>query len=74
MEISFTPDLEAKLDRIASESGKAPDQIVKDLVATHVQHDEWFRSEVGKGLASLDQGKWVSHEDVRRHMDKILNP
>jgi predicted transcriptional regulator len=57
MEISFAPELEAKLDRIASHAGK---------------RDEWFKREVGKGLASLDQGKTVSHEEVRRQMDRIL--
>jgi len=72
MEISFAPELEAKLNRIASQAGKAPDEIVRELVAGCLDHDDWFRQEVGKGLASLDQGKTVSHEDVRRQMDRIL--
>ncbi len=72
MEISFAPELEARLTRIASQSGKGPDDVVRELVATYLDHDEWFRQEVGKGLASLDQGKTVSHEDVRRQMDRIL--
>ena len=72
MEISFAPDLEAKLNRIASQTGKGPDEVVRELVAKYLDHDEWFRQEVGKGLASLDQGKTVSHEDVRRQMDRLL--
>jgi predicted transcriptional regulator len=72
MEISFAPELEAKLKRIASQTGKGPDEVVRELVASYLDHDEWFRQEVGKGLASLDRGKTVSHEDVRRQMDRIL--
>jgi predicted transcriptional regulator len=72
MEISFAPELEAKLNRIASEAGKAPGQVVQELVANHLDHDEWFRQEVGKGLASLDQGKSLSHEEVRRQMERNL--
>lgn len=72
MEISFAPELEAKLNQIASQSGKAPDEVVREFVASCLEHDEWFRQEVGKGLASLDRGKTVSHEDVRRQMDRIL--
>jgi predicted transcriptional regulator len=72
MEISFAPELEAKLNRIASQSGKGPDEVVRELVASYLDHDEWFRQEVGKGLTSLDQGKTVSHEEVRRQMDRIL--
>ena len=72
MEISFAPELEAKLKRIALQTGKGPDEVVREFVASCLDHDEWFRQEVGKGLASLDQGKTVSHEDVRRQMDLIL--
>lgn len=74
MEISLAPELEAKLTRIASEAGKAADQVVQELVADYVDHDEWFRREVGKGLASLDSGKFVSHEDVGRQIERILKP
>jgi predicted transcriptional regulator len=31
----------------------------------------WFRKEVQKGLASLDSGKVVSHEEVGRRMERI---
>ncbi len=72
MEISFAPELEAQLNRIASQTGKGPDEIVRELVASYLDHEEWFRREVDKGIASLDQGKTVSHEDVRRQMDRIL--
>jgi predicted transcriptional regulator len=72
MEISLTPDLAAKLTRIASEAGKGPNQIVQELVAGYVDHDEWFRNEVQKGLATLDAGKFVSHEDVGRQIEQIL--
>ena len=72
MEVPLAADLEAKLKRIASQAGKGPEQIVRELVANYLDHDEWFTQEVGKGLASLDQGKSVSHDEVRRQIDQIL--
>jgi predicted transcriptional regulator len=72
MEISLAPELEAKIHQLASQTGKAPNQIVQELVASHLDHDEWFRQEVGKGLASLDRGESVSHEEIRRRMERIL--
>jgi predicted transcriptional regulator len=72
MEISFAPELEAKLNRIASQTGKGPDEVVRELVASYLDHDEWFRQQVEKGLASLDRGKSILHEEVRRQMDQIL--
>jgi predicted transcriptional regulator len=41
MEISLGPELEAKLKRIASQAGKAPDEVVRELVASYLDHDEW---------------------------------
>ena len=74
MEISLTPELEARLTRIASTAGKGPSQILEELVADYVDHDEWFRGEVQKGVASLDAGNFVSDKEVRRQIEQILRP
>ena len=74
MEISLAPDLEARLARIASEAGKAANQVVQELVTDFLDHDEWFKREVRKGLASLDSGKSVSHEEVGQQIERILRP
>ena len=58
MEMSFAPEVEAKLKQIASQTGKGADQVVQDLVANYFDHDEWFRQEVDKGLSSLDRRKF----------------
>ena len=72
MEISLAPEVEARLAKIASEAGKAADQVVQELVASYVDHDEWFKREVQKGLDSLDSGRFVSHEEVGRQIERIL--
>jgi predicted transcriptional regulator len=74
MEISLTPELEEKLARIASEAGKGANQVVQELVKDYLDHDEWFRREVQRGLTSLDDGKFVSHEEVGRQLERILRP
>jgi len=72
MEISLAPELEARLARIASEAGKAANQVVQELVADYLEHDEWFKREVQKGPASLDDGKFVSREEVGLQIERIL--
>jgi predicted transcriptional regulator len=72
MQISLEPNLEARLNEIASEAGKAANQVVEELVANYIDHDAWFKREVNKGLLSLDTGKFLSHDDVRRRIDQIL--
>ena len=65
-------ELEARLSRIAAQTGKGPEDVVRELVANYLDHDEWFRQEVEKGLASLDRAQLVSHEEVRRQLGRIL--
>jgi predicted transcriptional regulator len=72
MELSLTPELESKLNEIASETGKAANQLVQELVASYLDHADWFKQEVGKSLASLDSGKLVSNEEVGQEMERIL--
>jgi predicted transcriptional regulator len=49
--LQVPPELEAKLTRLAAETGRTADQVALDLLASSVDHDEWFRSEVEKGRA-----------------------
>jgi predicted transcriptional regulator len=74
MEISLQPEIEARLARIASEAGKPANQVVQELVANYLDHDEWLKREVQKGLDSLDSGKFVSHEEVGWRIERILKP
>ena len=38
MEVQFEPDVQAKLDRMARESGRAASKLVHDAVAGYVEH------------------------------------
>ncbi|MGA9527944.1 MAG: hypothetical protein WBS24_07510 [Terriglobales bacterium] len=40
MEISLAPELEAKLNRIASQSGKAPAEVVRELVTNYLDYED----------------------------------
>jgi|SRR5580700_10574047 hypothetical protein len=72
MEISLAPEVEARLARIASEEGKAANQVVQELVATYLDHDEWFRREVQKGLASLGTNTVHSPFCFRANIDAAV--
>jgi predicted transcriptional regulator len=52
MNLQVPPELEAKLTRLAAETGRTADQVALDLLASSVDHDEWFRAEVEKGRAA----------------------
>lgn len=72
MEIHFSPETEDKLNRIASQSGRQAGQIVEELVEAYVDHDQWFRQEVEKGLAQLDRGEFIEHDEVMAKIEKMF--
>ncbi len=74
MEVSFNPEVEATLKRIAQETGRGAEQVVVDLVSTQLDYDAWFRQEVQKGIDSLDRGEFRTHEEVGERMQRILRP
>lgn len=64
------PELEAKLNRLAAEKGRHPDQVALDLLANSVEHDDWFRREVEKGRLSAREGQLLDHDEVAARIDK----
>jgi predicted transcriptional regulator len=69
MEVHFTPDLEAKLSRLATHQGRAAEALVQEAVERLVDYDEWFLQEVDKGLAAANRGEFIEHDAVRKLID-----
>ena len=70
MEVELTPDLEAKLTRLAVEQGREKRALVREAVERFVHYDEWFVQEVEKGLAAADRGELIEHEEIRKLIDR----
>jgi predicted transcriptional regulator len=66
MEVDLTPDLEAKLTRLAAEQGRDTRALVREAVERLVNYDEWFVREVEKGLAAADRGELIDHEEIAK--------
>ena len=70
MNLQVPPELEAKLTRLAAETGRTADLVAIDLLASSVDHDVWFRGEVEMGRASAREGRLLEHDDVVARMDQ----
>ena len=70
MELHVPPELEARLNRPAEAAGRTPEQLALDLLATSVEHDEWFRSEVEKGRASARAGRLLDRNELVARIEK----
>ena len=72
MEVQFSADLQTKLSRIALEQGRDSAALVVEAVERMVNSDEWFLAEVDRGLAQIESGQTLSHEEVGARLDKYL--
>ena len=66
------PDVEAKLSRLADEQGRDRGSLVVEAVERMVDHDTWFIAEVEKGLADLERGAVLSHEELGQRLEDRL--
>jgi predicted transcriptional regulator len=70
MNVPIPPELEAKLARMAVETGRTVDEVAIDLLTSSIGHDEWFRTEVEKGRAAARAGTLIEHDEVAARMDR----
>jgi predicted transcriptional regulator len=73
MELKLTPELQAKLDEVAAQQGRDAQSLVQEAVQRLVDYDQWFVREVEKGLAQIDRGEVLEHEEVGARLEKLLN-
>jgi predicted transcriptional regulator len=64
MNVSLDPAVQAKLQRLAAESGRDAEVLAREAIERFVNYDEWFTSEVEKGLAQIERGEVLTHEQV----------
>jgi predicted transcriptional regulator len=72
MEVHFSPELEAKLDRIATRQGRDTKSLMHEAVERLLDYDEWFAREVEKGLDQIDSGEVLEHDEVGKRLEKRL--
>jgi predicted transcriptional regulator len=73
MEIRLKPELQARLDQLALQEGRDSESLVHEAVERLVSYDEWFIREVDKGLAQVERGEVLEHEEVGKRLEKLLN-
>ena len=72
MQLDLSPELQAKLDDLAAQRGRDAKSLVKEAVERLVDYDAWFVREVEKGLAEIERGDLVEHDEVGARLEKLL--
>ena len=72
MEVRFSPELEAKINRAAADIGHGTEDYVRELVERYIDDDTRFRAAVRKGFASLDQGEFIEEAEMDARVERML--
>ena len=62
MEVHFKPELQAKLDQAASNSGNSTDEYVQNLVEHYIDYEAWLSDKVQGSIEQLERGQHLTHE------------
>jgi predicted transcriptional regulator len=74
MEVHFLPELEAKLTHSAALQGRNPDELVQDVVTRYFEEEARFVEAVRRGEDALEQGDYLTHEQVGQRLQRFLQP
>jgi hypothetical protein len=79
MEVQFTPDVQAKLDKLAIDTGRAPGELVEDVIAGYFDELAQAREMLSSRYDDLKSGKVKPidgeefFESLRRREEDLLN-
>jgi predicted transcriptional regulator len=71
-EIALSPEVQAKLARIAHDPGTNVQALAREAIERLVDYDDWLLREIEKGLAQIDRGETLSHEAVGARLERQL--
>jgi len=78
MEVHFAPDLQAKIDQLVSETGRAPDKLLADAMAGYVAELAETREMLNGRYDDLKSGRLkpidgeAFFESLRKREDELL--
>ena len=72
---SFRTDSDklARVDRLAEAMDRSRSWLINDALERYLDYEEWFRNAVAEGIADLDKGQAVAHEDVIAEAQKLVS-
>ena len=72
MELNVPSDLQTKLARAADRRGVTAEALALEAIERAVEYDDWFLREVEKGLAQIQRGDVLTHDEVGARLEKRL--
>lgn len=62
--------LQKRLEKIAAASRRKPEALLKAAIQNQLDYEEWVMREIKTGLAELDHDEIISHDNLKRALEK----
>ena len=72
MEITLTPEQEARLVQVAEGVGKTPTEFVLGAIALHLESDQYARERIRRGIEQADSGEFIEEEEMDIRLERML--
>lgn len=72
MEIHLTPEQEAQVSQIATQTGTDAEQLVKDAALRLLEEDARFRAAVRKSIDQADRGEFIEEEEMDARLERMF--
>jgi predicted transcriptional regulator len=72
IQVNFTPEQEAQLAQLATESGTDAEHLVKDVALRLLEEDARFRAAVREGIAQADRGDFIEEAEMDARLEQML--
>jgi predicted transcriptional regulator len=73
MEVRLSPDTEARLQDVATRTGREPSQLVLEAVDRMLDYDAKFIEAVELGRAAARRGELLEHDDVAARIEGMFH-
>lgn len=72
MEVHLSPDQASKLAQLASERGRDADALAQEAIGRYLEEEEArFVQAVKFGESQLEQGEYLTHEEVGSRIERF---
>jgi predicted transcriptional regulator len=65
MDVQLLPELEDKLTILATQTGRAPDELVNEAVASFIEQKNAYLAAVEEGITADEKGELIEDNRVR---------
>jgi predicted transcriptional regulator len=72
MTVHLAPEIEQKLQDIASQTERSPDDLAQEAVENFITYRKSFVAAVREGIAAADRGELHDNDEVMLMMDDII--